>query len=187
MVTCPYESSAGVQNLRLEIAGSLTNFIYASLSYSSTFMGIFLFFLGTICFFSSLLSRTLRKSAKPFIISFGYQKKHVDFIQLSLYYLLTVEYRALTPITVLDLFTGTKIAYVRGGGIKVPIIEEHNSINHFDLFAVSKSMLNSDIKTYTDYYDDSDESSKKLTRNCLLDSTIPLIQEILDLYGHYDR
>ena len=59
-------------------------------SLKSTFMGIFLFFLSTNFFFHSLLSRMLRKSAKPFIKSYVYQKKLVAYIQLSLFYLLTV-------------------------------------------------------------------------------------------------
>ena len=131
-------------------------------------MGILLFFLSTIFFFHSLLSRTLRKFAKPFIKLFVSQKKLVADIQLSLLYLLTVvvldytfRIENFSPRFLLilcgDIETNPgpqsnscfkffhwnlNSIYARGGGgIKFPLIEAYNSLHHFDLFAVSESML----------------------------------------------
>ena len=137
---------------------------------TSTFMKLFSYFLVTVCFICSLLMM-LMKSALPFLKSSDCQKKLMVYLQFSLYYLLTVEFldytlsnESFNPHMLLllcgdietnpgpqincclKLFHWNLNSICARGSIKIPLIEAYNSIHHFDLFAVSESMLSSEIK-----------------------------------------
>ena len=136
---------------------------------TSTFMILFSYFLVTVCFICSLLMM-LMKSALPFLKSSDCQKKLMVYLQLSLYYLLTMKFLDYTfsnesfiPCMLLFLcgdietnpgpqsnsylkfFHWNLNSICARGSIKIPLIEAYNSIHHFDLFAVSESMLSSEI------------------------------------------
>ena len=108
-------------------------------------------------------------SALPFLKSSDCQKKLMVYLQLSLYYLLTVEFldytfsnKSFNPRMLLLLCGDTETnpgpqincclkffhwnlnSICARGSIKIPLMKAYNSIHHFDLFAVSESMLSSE-------------------------------------------